>query len=145
MSVAWAAVRARLATDLPAVVGSGVRVYDGPVVSNESPIAYLTIASRTSGETSGTFSQDVGPDGFSALEVGSVACELAVLDGSTAVPSAFDTFDAIATYLQADQTLGGVLTPGSTVTASADVEQSQTTSGAVQRLLIAISYTTRLP
>ena len=145
MSVAWAAVRARLATDLPAVVGSGVRVYDGPVVSNESPIAYLTIASRTSGETSGTFSQDVGPDGFSALESGTVLGELAGVTGSTDVPDVFATFALIAAYIQTHQTLGGVLLPVSTLTVLADVEQSQTTSGAVQRLLLTFAYTTRLP
>lgn len=147
MSVAWAAVRDWLATDLPTVVGSGVKVYNGPVVSNESPPAYLTIGNTPSsgGESAGSFSQDVGPDGFSALESGTVLAELAGITGSTAVPDVFTTFALIAAYIQAHQTLDGALLPGSTLTVSADVEQSQTTSGAVQRLLLTFAYTTRLP
>lgn len=148
MSVAWADVRDRLVTDLPDVVGSSVRVYNGPVVSNDSPPAYLAIGNVPSSagqESAGSFSQDVGPDGFSALETGTIRGELAAVAGSTQIPSVFDTFTAITSYLQADQTLGGTLLPGSTVTVSADVEQSQTTSGAVQRLLLTFAYTTRLP
>lgn len=146
MAVAWPSVRASLAAVLPSVVGAGVKFYDGPVVSGESPDAYLALATRPSqDEGAGSFTQDVGPDGFSALESGTVVAEMAGVTGSTTVPDVFSTLDAIATYVQANQTLGGTLTPGSTVTISADVEQSQTTSGAVQRLLITFAYTTRLP
>lgn len=147
MAVAWPAVRARLASALQSVVGAAVTVYDGPVVTGQNPTAYLTIAARpsSSDESGGSFAQDVGPDGFSALESGSVLCELAGVTGSTTVPDVFASFDAIAAHVQADQTLGGALLPGSTATVSADVEQAQTTSGAVQRLLLTIAYTTRLP
>ena len=145
MAVAWPAVRSRLAAALPPVVG--VPVYDGPVVTGDNPAAYLTIAARpsTGADASGNFSQDVGPDGFSALESGTVLGELAGVTGSTDVPDVFATFALIAAYIQTHQTLGGVLLPGSTLTVLADVEQSQTTSGAVQRLLLTFAYTTRLP
>jgi hypothetical protein len=145
--VAWAAVRAQLATMLPGVVGSGVTVYNGPVVSNEAPLAYLTLGNvpSTDNEGAGTFSQDVGPDGFSALEGGTVLAELGAVAGTKKVPDVFTTFAAIAAWVQADMTLGGVLTPGSTCTVSADVVEAQTTAGAVQRLLLTFTYTTRLP
>lgn len=147
MSVAWASVRDRLAADLPGVVGASVRVYNGPIVSNENPAAYLTVGHTPSSadESAGSFSQDVGPDGFSAVESGTVVAELAAVTGSTTIPDVFATFDAIAAYVQGDMTLGGTLLPGSTLTVSADVEQSQTTSGAVQRLLLTFAYTARLP
>jgi hypothetical protein len=146
MAVAWPSVRAALAAALPGVIGAGVKFYDGPVVTGESPSAYLALAGRPSqDEGAGSFSQDVGPDGFSALESGTVLGELAGVTGSTAIPDVFATFDAIASYVQADQTLAGALLAGSTLTVSAEVEQAQTTAGAVQRLLLTFAYTTRLP
>lgn len=146
MAVAWPNVRAALVADLPAVVGASVTTYDGLPVTGDNPAGYLTIAARPSGsEGAGSFTQDVGPDGFSAVESGAVLGELARMDGTTTVPDVFNTFDAIAAWVQTHQTLAGTLLPGSTVTVSADVEQSQTTAGAVQRLLLTFAYTTRLP
>lgn len=147
MAVAWPSVRAALAASMPNVVGPSVRVYDGPVVTGETPAAYLTVGHTPSSddESAGSFSQDVGPDGFSAIESGTVVAELAAVTGSTTIPDVFATFDAIAAYVQGDMTLGGTLLPGSTLTVSVDVEQSQTTSGAVHRLLLTFAYTARLP
>jgi hypothetical protein len=146
MAVAWPTVRARLAAALPAVVGSGVTVYDGPVVSGATPTAYLTIAHSPSSETPsvGDFRQDVAPDGFSAAEDGTVLCELGAITGGTDMPTIFGTFDAIASWVQSDMTLGGVLSQGSTCTVAAQVVQAQTTSGAVQRLVLTFTYFTRI-
>ena len=145
MSVAWEAVKAHLVTALPAVVGNVV-VIDGPVVTGTNPPAYITVGHTPSAdvESAGSFTQDVGPDGYAAEEVGSVVCELAAHTGSTNVPTVFATFAAIAAWIQADMTLGGILSPNATCTASANVVQAQTRAGAVQRLLLTISYTTRL-
>lgn len=146
MAVAWQAVKERLAADLPAVVGSSVVTYNGPVVSGRQPSAYLTIGAQPSTEdvSAGTFEQSVGPDGFRATETGTVLCELGAVTGAPQVPSVFASFDAMTAYLQADQTLGGTLRPGSTVTASAEVLQAQTQAGAVQRLLVSVNYFARL-
>ena len=147
MAVAWPAVRAHLAASLPGAVGALVTVYDGPVVSGDSPTTYLVIAARPSSTdpSGGSFDQQVGSDGFTAYESGTVACELGGVTGDTTVPDVFATFDAIASLVQGDQTLGGILLPGSTVTVGVDdVVEQQTTSGAVQRLLLAFRYTTRL-
>ena len=75
---------------------------------------------------------------------GFILCELSAVTGYTLVPDVFATFDLIASWIQADQTLGGTLSVASTCSASADVVQAQTTSGAVQRLIITISYQTRI-
>lgn len=146
MAVAWKRVRAALVANLPAVVGASVTVYDGPVVTGEAPSSYLTIADQPSSTdpSAGSFEHEVGPDGYSATETGTVLCELAGVTGGATVPDVFTTFDAIATWLQANQTLQGQLVPASTVTASATVLQEQNTAGAVQRLLIAVSYTTNV-
>ena len=146
MAVAWGAVRAHLAASLPAIVGSSVKVYDGPVVTAEAPMAYLTIGSQPSGpESAGTFTQVTPPDGFASVETGTVLCELGAIDGTASVPSVFASFDLIAAYLHANQTLGGVLFPGSTVTVGAEVTQYQTQSGATQQLLLSVTYQTRIP
>lgn len=146
MAVAWEAVKARLVAALPAVVGAGVAVYDGPSVSGESVSSYLTVGDQPSNDSAsaGSFSHEVGPDGFTVTETGTVLCELGAVTGDTVVPSVFASFDAIVSHIQADQTLGGVLSPGATVAASADVVQGQTTAGAVQRLLLSINYFARL-
>lgn len=145
MAVAWEAVKDRLVSALPSVV-PGVAVSDGPVVSGRSAASYLTVGFQPSTDdvSAGDFEQAVGPDGFSATETGSVLCELGAATGSTEVPSVFASFNAVAAHLQGDQTLGGVLRAGSTVTASAEVVQAQTQAGAVQRLLVTITYFTRL-
>ena len=144
--VKWPEVKARLVSALPSVIGPTVRVFDGPAPTGENPATYLMVghAPSTTDDSAGRFTQDVGPDGFSAAENGNVVCELAAITGSTAIPSVFATASAITAWVQADMTLGGVLSPGSTCTVSADVVQDQTTSGAVQRLVLSVNYFARL-
>lgn len=146
-AVAWPSVRSALVTGLKGALPSTVTVYDGPVVTGDRPSAYLTLAYRPSVDdpSAGDFTQGIGPDGYSAVEAGTVLAELAGVTGSTTVPDVFATFDTIAGYVQAHQTLDGTLTPDAVLTVSADVEQSQTTAGAVQRLLLTFTYTTRIP
>lgn len=146
MAVAWEAVKARLVAALPGVVGSSVRVFDGPVVDGSAPSSYLTVGWQPSTDDLGvgSFEQGVGPDGYRVTETGTVLCELGAVTGDTTVPSVFASFSAITAHLASDQTLGGTLLPGSTVTAEATVVQGQTQSGAVQRLLIGINYFTNI-
>jgi hypothetical protein len=146
MAVAWPAVRAALASSLTTALPA-FTVYNGPVVTGEAPSYYLTVAHQpsTTDESAGSFEPDTPQDGFTATETGTILCELGGVTGDTTVPSVFDAFDVITSLLQADQTLGGVLYAGSTITASADVLQAQNQAGAVQRLLVTISYFTRLP
>jgi hypothetical protein len=144
--VAWPAVRARLASALPTVVGSTVVVQDGPLISGTNPAAYLTIGFQaSSGSTSaGLFDQENGLDGYSATERGTVLAELGAITGETAVPDVFSTFALIAAWVQSDLTLGGTLPHGATVAVSAEVTEAQTSSGAVQRLLVVFTYTTNV-
>lgn len=143
MAVAWPVVRAQLAAQLPTVLGSAVSVYDGPVVSGEAPAAYLTIADTTGGdESGGSFTQEIALGTVILNETGSILCELAAVSGDATVPDVFASFDLIASWVQSDMTLGGVLRNGSTCTVSASVLQAQTSAGAVQRLQVTVSYFT---
>lgn len=145
MAVAWPSVKARLAAALPAVVGAGVTVIDGPVIGGDNPAAYLTIGHQpsTEDEMAGGYEQaQDGYGGFLAEERGTVLMELGAVTGDSVVPSVFTAADLISAWVQADQTLG-VLTPGSTASLEVDVLQ-QNAAGAVQRLLLTLSYFTRL-
>src|SRR5213595_1969204 len=138
MAVAWPAVRAQLVAQLPTVLGDSVTVYDGPIVSGEAPPSYFTTAETpsTTDEWGGTFTQEVGPDGYVVVETGTILCELAAVSGDASVPDVFASFDLIASWVQSDMTLGGILSSGSTCTVQAAVVQAQTSSGAVQRLIV---------
>lgn len=146
MAVAWNRVRDALWDQLPGVVPAGVKSYNGPLVSGNSPSAYLTVGHAPSSpdDTGGLFTQENGPDGYTATEDGFVVCELGAVTGTANVPSVFAAFDAIASHIQSDMTLGGVLAPGSTVTVGASVVEAQTKSGAVQRLIVTVQYLTRI-
>lgn len=146
-AVAWESVKAHLVAELPAVVGSGWSLYDGPTVEADAPEAYVMVGHAPSTETdeAGTFSQQVDPTfGYPTAEQGTVVCELGAITGGTTIPTVFGAYQSIADWLRSDMTLGGLLSPDATVTAEATVVQSQTTAGAVQRLVVAINYTTRL-
>lgn len=146
MSVAWAAVRARLASHLPEVLPAGTAVYNGPVVTGDSPACYVTVAHQpsTEDESAGGYEQELEPmGGYVAKETGTVLLEAAAVTGNPTMPSAFDLVASLQAWVQADQTLG-VLSPGSTSSLSVDVLQDQNQAGAVQRLLVTLSYATRL-
>lgn len=146
MAVAWPTVRARLASYLPTVVGAGVMVFDGPVTSGDSPAAYITVAHQpsTEDESAGSYEQtQTGPGGYLAEETGTVLLEVAAVSGDEVVPSAFAVVDLIHAWVQADQRLG-VLPQGSTSAVEVEVLQANNAAGAVQRLLVTLTYTTRV-
>lgn len=144
MATAWPVIKQRLVAALPGVVTA--TVYDGPVLTGDNPTAYLTVGWQPSTDdlTAGTFEQThTGPGGFFAEERGTVLLELGVSTGDPDMPSAFAQADALTAWVSADQTLG-VMTPGSTSSTEFDVVQDQNSAGAVQRLLLTLSYTTRI-
>jgi hypothetical protein len=147
MTVAWPTVKDRLVALLPTLPGfAGVLVFDGPAVTGEAPAAYVTVGwqESTDDDTAGSYEQtQTGPEGFAAEETGTVLLEFAAVTGDVTVPSAFGLVDALQNSVQTDQTLG-VLGRGSTASLAVEVVQSQTTSGAVQRLLVSLTYFARL-
>lgn len=146
MAVAWPKVRAALAQSLPSALPAGFKFSNGPIVGGDSPRGYFTLghAPSTDDDSSGTFIQANGPDGYVVTESGFITGELGAVTGSANMPSVFAAFDALVSRIQSDMTLGGVLAPGSTVTAEASVVEEQTKSGAVQRLIVTIQYLTNI-
>lgn len=147
MAVAWPTIRARLAAALPTIVGSTFTVYDGPVLTGDSPDRYLTIAHQPSAEddSAGSYAlTQTGPGGYLSEENGTVLMELGGVTGDPDVPDVFAAADAIHGWVQVDQTLG-VMNPGSTSSVSVEVLQAQNADGAVQRLLLVLTYFTRVP
>lgn len=145
VTILWPQVKAKLVADLPAVLPDA-RVYDGDVVTGEKPARYLTVGWQPSTDepSAGGFEQSPGPDGFAAAEIGSVLLEVAAVTGDTTRMDVFEMADAISAWVQAHQTLDGVLSANGTVAVAADVLQEQRRSGAAQRLLLSLNYTSWL-
>ena len=83
MTVAWPTVRARLAAELPDLL-PGVTVSDGPILSGNSPQAYLTIAHQPSAESlsaGGYDNAQEGTGGFLGQERGTVLLEAGAVTG----------------------------------------------------------------
>lgn len=146
MTVIWPDVKQRLVAELRALLEPDVTVFDGPVVTGDDPLAYLCVGDQPSSDDDGAgeFEQDRGPDGFTVTESGVVLCEIGAVNGDTTMPSAWAVFDAVATYVQQNQTLNGLLEVNATLRAAATVLQAQTYEGAAQRLLVSITYSTLL-
>jgi len=147
VAVLWPIVRDRLVEILPTLPGfTSVTVYDGPVTSGDTPGTYVTVGWQpvTEEVSAGSFTQLEGPDGFSVTEDGAVLMEFAAVTGDSTVPDAFAMYGALATWLQANPRLG-ILVPGSLASLQVEVAEAQNTSGAVQRLLVALLYTANVP
>jgi hypothetical protein len=142
VTILWPRVKTALVTALPTVLPDA-NVYDGPVVTGEKPIRYVTVGWQPSTDdvSAGSFEQSTAPDGFSAQEDGTVLLEVAAVTGATDVPDAFDLAEAISLWVQNNQTLG-VLSANATADVSAEVLEAQTRAGAAQRLLLTVGYTT---
>lgn len=144
---AWPLVKARLAALAPTLTGwSGVRSYNGPVVTGEAPTEFFTVGFVVGEDFAGSYGQDRGA-GDMPMESGTVQSELVCWSGAaTDMPvveaRAFALVDALQAEIDRDPTLG-VLARGSTSSLSVDVQPAQATSGAVQRLTVTLSYLAR--
>lgn len=142
----WPAVKNRLVELLPTLAGwDKVSVYNGPVVTGAAPTTFLTVGFVPGEDFGGSYEQDRGL-GDAPLELGTIRSELVCSLGGTDLPAvealAFELMDAWQAEVDRDPTLG-VMRQGSTSTLTVDVEPSQTTGGAVQRLTVTLSYTAR--
>lgn len=145
MATAWPSVRAALVDLLTAALPDAT-VYDGPNLSGDSPSAYVCVGWQpsTDDESAGSYDQSrTGPEGFANEEVGKVLLEFGAVTGDPSVPSAFALVEGLQAAVQADQSLG-VLTGAPTVSLAVEVIEAQNQAGAVQRLLVTLSYTTRV-
>ena len=150
MSAMWPILVDRLVSLLPTLPGwSGVAVYDGPPVTADAPVDYVTVGYVLGEDFGGTYEQTRNGEGGwqrALEESGTVRSEVVCTTGDVDLPSvrarAFALVDAWDAEIARDETLG-VLGPSSSSSLSVDVEPAQTTGGAVQRLTVTFSYFAR--
>jgi hypothetical protein len=146
--IAWPVVKARLAVIADGLSEwSATSVYNGPVVTGDAPTEFFTVGFLPTDDAAGSYEQDRGL-GDVPRESGTVLSELVCSSGAasdmpTVEAHAFSLLAALQTAVDADPTLG-VLRQGSTSSLSVDVQPAQTTSGAVQRLTVTLSYVARV-
>jgi hypothetical protein len=132
-----------LPASLPAF--SGVPVYDGQPITQDTPTAWLTVG-YVSADGAGQFAQSNDPGGFATIEVGDVLCHLAAVDGGTDLPAtrtvAFALLAALQTGIENDQTLAGHIPDGSVVSMSTQVLDLENQQGSATSLLVTVHYQT---
>ncbi len=148
MSLTWPKVPPALLVLLPSIPGwATVEVYDGPPVTASAPPAYCTVGFVLEEASAGDWEQNVGVVDGLLDETGAVRCELVLTTGDVDLASvrtrAISLMDALSSALIADQTLGGVLAHGCTVTLSGDFLPAQHPKGATIRVPFSVSYSTR--
>ncbi len=148
MTLTWPKVPPALLALLPTVPGwNAVETYDGPPVTASAPPAYCTVGFVLEEASAGDWEQSVGIVDGLVDETGAVRCELVLTTGDVDLSQvrsrAITLMDALSSALLADQTLGGVLAHGCTVTLSGDFLPVQNTSGATVRVAFSIAYSTR--
>jgi hypothetical protein len=145
MAVLWPVVKARLVAALPNVPGfSGVTVYPGP--PTESPAKYVTVGYVQEAEFGGAGSMPDSSIDTLREEDGSVVMEFVSWSGdplATHEAAVFALFDALDTWVRADQRLG-VLPAGSTATLAYQyVPVLGGDKGATARLIVTLTYFAR--
>ncbi len=148
MTLAWPKIPPAILALLPTLPDwTGVEMYDGPPVTASAPPAYCTVGFVLEEASAGDWEQTVGIVDGLLDETGAVRCELVLTTGDVDLASvrtrAINLMDALSSALIADQTLGGVLAHGCTVTLSGDFLPVQNPSGATIRVAFSVSYSTR--
>lgn len=144
---AWQAVKAAIftgAASLPAFADASI--YNGPQVSSEAPLKKLEVGFVNDENNAGTYERSLAYDGWVWAETGEVRSTIVAQSGdadpSIAEGDAFVMADALADWIQADPTLGGVLSPDSEVRTAVDVLSISNARGTATELVLTLTYTT---
>lgn len=131
-----------------AVAGDTDAVYDGPPVTADTPLRWVTVgwAEDDAGAASGSSRRVPMYDGTIWGEEGTVLCEIVAQaeesDISAPRASAFDFYDTLAAAVEADRTLGGLLSPDSTIELQADGFPEADAGAAIFHIRVTVTYTT---
>lgn len=143
MTDRWFDVYDGLLAALPGVLG--VPVNDGMPVGNDYPTAWVTVG-YVGDESAGTFAQVPDPSGYGTQETGEIRCHLVSTVGDTdpriarqQVRALFSTWHD---WLDANQTLGGILSAQTVISLSAQVDAMQTPQGSGTGLVVTVAYQT---
>ena len=140
----WPDVYAALLAGLPTLPAfAGVSVFDGEPVSNDAPVAWVTVGFVTD-EGAGTFQQVPDTSGFGTVEVGDIRCHIAANAGDTDMTitrgQAFALLAAWQGWVFNNPTLDGRVPGCELVNLSAQVETVQNSQGSATGLIVTVSY-----
>lgn len=147
MAVAWPRVKNWIYTTAPGLASfAGAETYHGIPVAMSAPSKYLAVGAVMDENNAGTYSRQLIYDGTVWQEVGEVRSMLVASSGdsddTTAETDAFAMAADLDAAVDADRTLGGVLSEDSEVHTSVDVLSISNQSGTADALVWVLTYTT---
>jgi hypothetical protein len=144
----WPALVSALVSLWQAHAGPDDGVYDGPPVTVDIPLRWVTVgwAEDDQGVASGSPRRMPMYDGSIWGESGNVLCEIVAQttsgDLSVARASAWEFFDVLAAAVRSDRTFGGVLSPEATVEIQGDGFPEADAGAAIFHIRVEVTYTT---
>lgn len=132
-----------LVSTLPAL--SGVEVFDGQPISNDTPLDYIVVG-FVADDTSGSYRQTREASGVATMETGEIRCHFVSQAGDSdptlTRARAFQMVSYVQAALESDVTLSGLLEPTTVFDLNVDVMAVQSSAGSAQSLLVTIAYVT---
>lgn len=146
---AWPAIKSALAAGVQALPAfSDVSVFVGPQASRTAARKKFEVGFVNDENNAGTFEHSRAYDGTVWSESGDVRSTIVAQSGSSdpasAEAEAFSMAAAVDDWIEADPTLGGVLSPDSDVHTSVDVLSISNARGTATELVLTLTYTTTL-
>ena len=143
----WPLVRSALAGGAGALSAfSDALIVVGPQTSNDSAPKKFEVGFVNDENNAGTFSRSLAYDGTVWNETGDLRSTIVAQSGdsdpSFAAADAFAMADALDAWIQADRTLGGVLSPDSEVRTAVDVLSISNAAGTATELVYVLTYST---
>jgi hypothetical protein len=148
MATKWPTIVSTLVALWQGAAGPDDGVYFGPPVTSDIPLRWVTVAwaEDDAGAASGSPRRVQMYDGSTWGESGTVLCEIVAQaessDLETTATSAWQFFDVLTAAVEADRTLGKVLSPDSSIEVQGEgfPEADGTTS--IFHIRVTVTYTT---
>lgn len=143
----WPQVKAWIVATAPGLTSfTDAEVYSGIPATESAPMKFLAAGAVMDENNAGTFARELGYDGNVWRETGEVRSMIVAnsgdSDGTAAETAAFAMAADLDNAINADRTLGGVLSPDSEVHTSVDVLAISNSNGTATALVHVLTYTT---
>jgi hypothetical protein len=148
MATKWPLIVSYLVGLWQSAAGPTDGVYDGPPVTSDIPLRWVTVgwAEDDQGVASGSPRRVQMYDGATWGESGTVLCEIVAQAESPDLPSvraaAWQFFDVLTAAIEADRTLGKVLSPDSSIEVVGDGFPEVDGTAAIFHIRVTVTYTT---
>jgi hypothetical protein len=148
MATKWPSIVSTLVTLWQGAAGPDDGVYLGPPVTSDIPLRWVTVAwaEDDAGAASGSPRRVQIYDGSTWSESGTVLCEIVAQaessDLGAVMASAWQFFDVLTAAVEADRTLGGVLSPDSSIELTGDGFPEADGTAAIFHIRATVTYTT---